>query len=84
MSSNTQEVIASTSLDESNFEFKFETDRNLYLDMRDTLLILKLILFKGMLFDAFKREKAKHKAKSRDDSDDELCKQSTTFAILQF
>ena len=34
-----QEVFPSTSLDESSIEFEFETDRNLYLDMRDTHLI---------------------------------------------
>ena len=32
---------------------------------------LKLQLFKGILFDAFKKEKAEHKAKSEDDSDEE-------------
>ena len=63
LSSYTQEVFP------SNFEF--ETDRNLYLDMRDTHLILKLRLFKGRLFDAFKKEKAEHKAKSEEDSDEE-------------
>ena len=31
----------------------------------------KLQLTKGRLFDAFKREKAEHKAKSEDDSDEE-------------
>ena len=36
MSSYTQEVFPSTSLDESSIEFEFETDRNFYLDMRDT------------------------------------------------
>ena len=41
------------------------------LIMRDTHLFLKLQLFKGRLFDAFKKEKAEHKAKSEDDSDDE-------------
>ena len=46
MSSYTQEVFPSTSLDESSIEFEFETDRNLYLDMRDTHLSLKLQLFK--------------------------------------
>ena len=71
MSSYTQEVFPSTSLNESSFEFEFETDRNLYLDMRDTYLSLKLQLFKGRLFDAFKKEKAEHKAKSEEDSDEE-------------
>ena len=47
ISSYTQEVVSSTSLDESNIEFKFDTDRNLYLNMRDTHISLKLHLFKG-------------------------------------
>ena len=35
--------------------------------MRDTHLSLKLQLFKGSLFEAFKKEKAEHKAKSEED-----------------
>ena len=71
ISSYKQEVFTSTSLDEGSIEFEFETDRNLYLDLRDTHLSLKLQLFKGRLFDAFKKEKAEHKAKSEEDSDEE-------------
>ena len=71
MSSYTQEVFPSTSLDESSIEFEFETDRNLYSDMRDTHISLKLQLFNGRLIDAFKKEKAEHKAKSEEDSDEE-------------
>ena len=37
--------------------------------MRDTHLSLKLQLFKGRLFDRVKKQKAKHKAKSEDDSE---------------
>ena len=50
---------------------KLRPDRNLYLNMRDTHLSLKLQLFKGRLFDAFKKERAEHKAKSEEDSDEE-------------
>ena len=71
ISSYTQEVFPSTSLDGSSIEYEFETDRNLSLDMRDTHLSLKLQLFKGRLFDAFKKEKAEYKAKSEQDSDEE-------------
>ena len=71
MSSYTQEVFPSTSLDESSIEFKFETDRNLYMDMRDTHLSLKLQLFIGRLFDAFKKKKKQNKAKLEEDSDEE-------------
>ena len=38
ISSYIQEVFPNTSLDESSIEFEFETDRNLYLNMRDTHL----------------------------------------------
>ena len=55
MSSYPQEVFPSTSLDESSIEFEFETDRNLYLDMRDTHLSFQLKYLKGRLFDTFKR-----------------------------
>ena len=71
MSSYIQEVLPSTSLDESNIEFEFETDRNPYLDMRDTHLRLKLQILKGRLFDAFKKEKAERKAKLEEDSDEQ-------------
>ena len=57
MSFYSEEVIRSTSLDENSIEFKIETDRKLYLAMRDTDLSLNLQLFRGRLFDAFKREK---------------------------
>ena len=46
MSSDTREVFPNTSLDESSIEFEFETDRNLYLDVLDTRLSLKLHLLK--------------------------------------
>ena len=39
--------------------------------MRDTHPSLKLHLFTGRLFEAFKKEKAEYKAKSEEDSDDE-------------
>ena len=42
-----KEVYPSTSLDESSIEFKFETDRSIYLDMRDIHLQIKVGLQKG-------------------------------------
>ena len=44
-------------------------DPNLHLDMRNTIISLKLQLLEGRLFDAFK--KSDHKEKSVDDSDEE-------------
>ena len=71
IASYTQEVFSSTSLDESSIEFEPEKNRNLYLDMGDNQLSLKLQLIKGGLFDAFRKQKAEHKAKSKDDSNEE-------------
>ena len=70
-SSYTQEVFPSYSVDESSFEFDFETDRNIYLDMRDIHLSFMLQVIEGKFFDAFNKEKAGHKAKSEEDSDEE-------------
>ena len=71
MSSYTQKVFFSTSLDESSFEFEFETDRKLSSDMRDTHLSLNLQLFKGRLFGAFKNEKFENNAKSENETEEE-------------
>ena len=60
ISSHVQEVYPSTSLDESSIEFEYETDRSIYLDMRDTHLMIKLKLNKGRCFKALvNKEKMK-------------------------
>ena len=41
-SSHEQEICPTTSLDESCIEFEFQTDRNYYVDLRQTYLALKL------------------------------------------
>ena len=55
-SSHVQEVYPITSLDESSIEFEFETDRSIYLDMRDIHLQIKVGLQKGRLFDDFMKK----------------------------
>ena len=52
-SSHVQEVFPSTSLDESSIEFEFETDRSIYIDMREIQLQIKVGLKKGRLCDDF-------------------------------
>ncbi len=42
--SNVQEVFPSTSLDEGSLDFEYETDRNIFLDLCDTYLLLKVKL----------------------------------------
>ena len=58
-SSHVQKVYPSTSLDESSIEFEFETDRSIYLDMRDIHLQIKVGLQKGRLFN-YVMKKDKH------------------------
>ena len=55
-SSHVQEVYPSTSLDESSIEFEIETDRSIYLDMRDINFQIKVGLQKGRLFDDFMKK----------------------------
>ena len=57
-----QEVYPSTSLDESSIEFKFETDRSIYLDIRVIRLQIKVGLQKGRLFDGFMKKDEHGKA----------------------
>ena len=65
MSFYTKEVFFSTYLDESSIEFEFETDRNLYLGMRDTYHSLKLHLFKGRFLMLSKKKKRNIKQNPR-------------------
>ena len=46
LSSHEQEIYPTTSLDEISIEFEFQTDRNLYVDLRQTYLALKVELLK--------------------------------------
>ena len=63
LSSQEQETYPTTSLDENSIEFEFQTDRNVYVDLRQTYLPLKIKLFKGRGFDTYKttEKKKEHK-----------------------
>ena len=47
LSSHEQEFYPTTSLDENCIEFEFQTDRNYYVDFRQSFLALKLKFVKG-------------------------------------
>ena len=55
-SSHVQEVYPSVSMDESSIEIEFETDRSIYLDLRDIRLQIKVGLQKRRLFDDFMKK----------------------------
>ena len=79
LSSNEQEIYPATSLDENCIEFEFQTDRNHYVDLRQSFLALKLKFVKGRGYDTYecKEKKKEHKDESvvftetGDDSDQE-------------
>ena len=47
LSSHQQEIYSTTALDENCIEFEFQTDRNYYVDLRQTYLVEKLQLVRG-------------------------------------
>ena len=63
LSSHEQEIYPTTSLDENSIEFEFQTDRNAYVDLRQTYLALKIKLVKGRGFHSYKttEKKKEHK-----------------------
>ena len=53
LSSHVKEIYPTTSLDESCIEFECQTDRNYYVDLRQSFLALKLKFVKGRGYDAY-------------------------------
>ena len=75
-----KKIYPTTSLDENCREFEFQSDRNYYVDMRQSFLSLKLKFVKGRGYDTYesKEKKKEHKDESvvftatgTDDSDEE-------------
>ena len=52
LSSHKHENYPTTSFDGKNIEFEIQIDRNIYVDLRQTYLALKIKLVKGPGFDA--------------------------------
>ena len=63
LSSHEQETYPTTTLDESSIEFKFQTDRNAYVDLRQTYIARKIKLVRGRGFDTYEttEKKKEHK-----------------------
>ena len=66
LSSHEQEIYPTTSLDENCIEFEFQTDRNYYVDLKQSFLALKLKFIKGRGYDTYesKYKKKEHKDES--------------------
>ena len=54
LSSNEQEIYLTTTVVENSIEFEFQTDCNVYVDLRQTSLALKIKLVKGRGSDKYK------------------------------
>ena len=63
MSSHKQEIFPTTSLDENCREFEFQTDRNFYVDLRQTYLALKLKLVRGRGYETYNTKDGKKEHK---------------------
>ena len=83
LSSHEQEIYPITSLDENCIEFEFQTDRNYYVDLRQSFLALKLKFVKGRGYDTYenKEKKKEHNDESvvftetgTDDGDEEVAR----------
>ena len=63
LSSREHELYPNTSVDIHSIEFEFQTDRNVYVDLRQAYLALKIELAKGRGFDTYKttQRKKEHK-----------------------
>ena len=59
LSSHEHEIYPTTSLDEDCIESKFQTDRNSYVDLRQSFLALKLKFVKGRGYDTYESEEKK-------------------------
>ena len=59
LSSHEQEIYPTTLLDENYIEFEFQTDRNYYVDLRQSFLALKLKFVKGRGYDTYESKKRK-------------------------
>ena len=71
MSSREQEICLNTSLDENCIEFEFETDRNYYVDLRQTYLALKLRFVRGRGYETYKTKEVKKEHKEEAKAEEE-------------
>ena len=62
LSSHEQEIHPTTSLDENCIEFEFQTDRNYYVDLRQTYLALKLKLVRGRGYETYNTKEVKKRS----------------------
>ena len=72
LSSHEQEIYPTTSIVENCTEFEFQTDRNFYVDLRQTYLALKLKLVRGCGYEIYntKEVKKEHKEEAKTEEEE--------------
>ena len=71
LSSHEQEIHLTSSLDENCIEFEFQTDRNYYVDLRQTYLALKLKLVRGRGYETYNTKEVKEEHKEEAKAEEE-------------
>ena len=71
LSSHEQEIYPTTSLDENCIEFEFQTDRNYYVDFRQSYLALKLKLVRGRGYETYNTKEVKREHKEEAKAEEE-------------
>ena len=71
LSSHEQEIYPTISLDENCIEFEFQTDRNYYVDLRQTYLALKLKLVRGPGYKTYNTKEVKQAHKEEAKAEEE-------------
>ena len=72
LSSHEQEIYSTTSLDENCLEFEFQTDRNWYVELRQSYLVLKPKIVKGGGYEVYNSKEVKKEHKEEAKRDDEM------------
>ena len=71
LSSHEQETYPTTSFDENCLEFEFQTDRNYYVDLRQTYLDLKEKFVRGRGYETYNTKKVKKEHKEEAEAEEE-------------
>ena len=84
LSSHEQEIYPTTSLHENCIEFEFQTDRNYYVDLRQTYLALKLELVKGRGYETYniKEVKKEHKEETKAEEEETAEDEKATVPLV--
>ena len=70
LSSHEQEIYPTTSPDENCLEFEFQSDRNYYVDLRQTYLVLKLKLVRGRGYETYNSKVLQKELKEESKADE--------------